>query len=230
MRLLIIEPDRGTAQAMELMAKSQGINVYSTDLAEEGVDLAKIYDYDIITLDMHLPDSDGLAVIRDIRKAGVKTPLFVITGDHLVETKVAALAAGADDYMTKPFHKDEMIARIQAIVRRAKGHTANLLTVGDLVMNLDLKHATVAGKRVELTDKEYQMLELLMLNKGSLQTKERFMNHLYGGMDEPEPKIVDVFICKVRKKLKAAGADGLIQTIWGRGYTLSAPSPIPQAA
>ena len=131
------------------------------------------------------------------------------------------LGFGADDYLTKPFHKDEMVARIQAIVRRSKGHAQSVITTGDLLVNLDQKTVEVASQRVHLTGKEYQMLELLSLRKGTTLTKEMFLNHLYGGMDEPELKIIDVFICKLRKKLSlACGGDNYIETVWGRGYVL----------
>ena len=106
--------------------------------------------------------------------------------------------------MTKPFHKDELVARIHAIVRRSKGHAQSVIQTGDLIVNLDTKTVEVNGARVHLTGKEYQMLELLSLRKGTTLTKEMFLNHLYGGMDEPELKIIDVFICKLRKKLANA--------------------------
>lgn len=227
MKLLIIEPDRATAQTMDLMARSEGIDAWTTDLAEEGIDLARIYDYDIITLEMILPDGNGMDVLRSIRQAGVKTPVFVITGDAQIETKVAALAAGADDYMLKPFHRDEMIARIKAIVRRAKGHSANVVKVGAVSMDLDRKEIRVGGDLIHMTGREYQTLELLMMHPNRMQSRHQIMNYLYGGLDEPEMKIIDVFVCKVRKKLKDAGQPDIIQTCWGRGYTLVEPSLIP---
>ena len=138
--------------------------------------------------------------------------------------KVQGLDAGADDYMTKPFHKDEMVARIHAVVRRSKGHAQAIISTGEIAVNLDAKTVEVNGHRVHLTGKEYQMLELLSLRKGTTLTKEMFLNHLYGGMDEPELKIIDVFICKLRKKLAtAAGGKHYIETVWGRGYVLRDP-------
>src|SRR5215469_3451613 len=200
MRVLLIEDDSAVAQSIELMLKSESFNVYTTDLGEEGVDLGKLYDYDIILLDLILP---GLAGIED---------------------KVKGLGVGADDYMTKPFHKDELVARIHAIVRRSKGHAQSVIQTGDLVVNLDTKTVEVGGQRVHLTGKEYQMLELLSLRKGTTLTKEMFLNHLYGGMDEPELKIIDVFICKLRKKLaNASEGRNFIETVWGRGYVLREP-------
>jgi len=225
MRVLLIEDDSATAQSIELMLKSDGFNVYTTDLGEEGVDLGKVYDYDIILLDLNLPDMTGFDVLKSLRVAKVNTPILILTGQGDIETKVRGLGFGADDYMTKPFHKDELVARIHAIVRRSKGHSQSVITTGDLIVNLDAKTVEVAGARVHLTGKEYQMLELLSLRKGTTLTKEMFLNHLYGGMDEPELKIIDVFICKLRKKLAAAThGDHYIETVWGRGYVLRDPA------
>jgi two-component system, cell cycle response regulator CtrA len=206
MRVLLIEDDSATAQSIELMLKSESFNVYTTDLGEEGVDLGKLYDYDIILLDLNLPDMSGYEVLKTLRLSKVKTPILILSGMAGIEDKVRGLGFGADDYMTKPFHKDELVARIHAIVRRSKGHAQSVITTGDLVVNLDAKTVEVGGQRVHLTGKEYQMLELLSLRKGTTLTKEMFLNHLYGGMDEPELKIIDVFICKLRKKLDAARA------------------------
>ncbi len=224
MRVLLIEDDGATAQSIELMLKSDGFNVYTTDLGEEGVDLGKVYDYDIILLDLNLPDMTGFDVLKSLRVSKVNTPILILTGQGDIETKVRGLGFGADDYMTKPFHKDELVARIHAIVRRSKGHSQSVITTGKLVVNLDAKTVEVAGLRVHLTGKEYQMLELLSLRKGTTLTKEMFLNHLYGGMDEPELKIIDVFICKLRKKLAAATVgEHYIETVWGRGYVLRDP-------
>jgi len=167
----------------------------------------------------------GFDVLKSLRVSKVNTPILILTGQGDIETKVRGLGFGADDYMTKPFHKDELVARIHAIVRRSKGHSQSVITTGNLVVNLDAKTVEVAGQRVHLTGKEYQMLELLSLRKGTTLTKEMFLNHLYGGMDEPELKIIDVFICKLRKKLAAAtDGDHYIETVWGRGYVLRDPA------
>jgi two-component system cell cycle response regulator CtrA len=224
MRVLLIEDDSATAQSIELMLKSEGFNVYTTDLGEEGVDLGKIYDYDLILLDLNLPDMSGMDVLRQLRLARINTPVMILSGTAEIDTKVKSFGGGADDYLTKPFHKDELVARIHAVVRRSKGHAQSVINTGDITVNLDAKTVEVGGSRVHLTGKEYQMLELLSLRKGTTLTKEMFLNHLYGGMDEPELKIIDVFICKLRKKLAAAtnGAH-YIETVWGRGYVLRDP-------
>lgn len=225
MRVLLIEDDGATAQSIELMLKSDGFNVYTTDLGEEGVDLGKLYDYDIILLDLNLPDMTGFDVLKQLRVAKVATPILILTGLGDTENKVRGLGFGADDYMTKPFHKDELVARIHAIVRRSKGHSQSVINTGTLSVNLDAKTVEVGGQRVHLTGKEYQMLELLSLRKGTTLTKEMFLNHLYGGMDEPELKIIDVFICKLRKKLSSATeGEHYIETVWGRGYVLRDPA------
>ncbi len=224
MRVLLIEDDSATAQSIELMLKSERFNVYTTNLGEEGVDLGKLYDYDIILLDLNLPDMSGYEVLRALRLSKVKTPILILSGLGNIEDKVRGLGFGADDYMTKPFHKDELVARINAIIRRSKGHAQSIIQTGELTVNLDSKTVEAEGNRVHLTSKEYQMLELLSLRKGTTLTKEMFLNHLYGGMDEPELKIIDVFICKLRKKLaNATGGKNYIETVWGRGYVLREP-------
>ena len=225
MRVLLIEDDSATAQSIELMLKSESFNVYTTDLGEEGVDLGKLYDYDIILLDLNLPDMHGYDVLKKLRTAKVQTPVLILSGVSEMDSKVRSFGFGADDYVTKPFHRDELVARIHAIVRRSKGHAQSVITTGDLVVNLDTKTVEVDAARVHLTGKEYQMLELLSLRKGTTLTKEMFLNHLYGGMDEPELKIIDVFICKLRKKLaNASDGKNYIETVWGRGYVLREPS------
>jgi two-component system cell cycle response regulator CtrA len=221
MRVLLIEDDSSTAQSIELMLKSESFNVYTTDLGEEGIDLGKIYDYDIILLDLNLPDVSGFEVLRKLRVSKVKSPVLILSGLAGIEDKIKGLGFGADDYMTKPFHKDELVARIHAIVRRSKGHAQSAINTGDLCVNLDTKMVEINGARVHLTGKEYQMLELLALRKGTTLTKEMFLSQLYGALDEPEVKIIDVFVCKLRKKLaSASGGKNYIETVWGRGYVM----------
>jgi len=226
MRVLLVEDDPTTSKSIELMLTHANLNVYATDLGEEGIDLAKLYDYDLILLDLHLPDMTGHEVLRQLRLARVETPILILSGSDDTESKIKGFGFGADDYLTKPFHRDELIARIHAIIRRSKGHSQSIIRTGKIEVNLDAKTVEVAGKPVHLTGKEYQMLELLSLRKGTTLTKEMFLNHLYGGMDEPELKIIDVFICKLRKKLtEATGDRNHIETVWGRGYVLRDPEP-----
>ena len=231
MRALLIENDSATAQSIELMLKSEGWNVYVTDRGEEGVELAKLYDYDIVLLELALPDMPGLAVLRALRDGRVETPAMVVSGLGGLDFKLKAFAAGADDYLVKPFHKDELVARMLAIVRRTRGHIRSEIAAGDLIVDLDQKQTHIAGRPVSLTGKEYQLLELLALRKGKIVTKEMVLNHIYGGMDEPEGKIVDVFVCKLRKKLALADPDrDYIETVWGRGFTLRETRTLRRAA
>ena len=226
MRILLVEDDPTTSKSIELMLSHANLNVYTTDLGEEGIDLAKLYDYDLILLDINLPDINGHEVLRQLRVARIETPTLILSGDDDTQSKIKSFGFGADDYMTKPFHRDELIARIHAIIRRSKGHSQSVIKTGMVSVNLDAKTVEVAGKSVHLTGKEYQMLELLSLRKGTTLTKEMFLNHLYGGMDEPELKIIDVFICKLRKKLcEAIDGNNYIETVWGRGYVLRDPQP-----
>ncbi|WP_341704877.1 response regulator transcription factor CtrA [Ferrovibrio sp.] len=221
MRVLLIEDDAAMAKSIEMMLGQEGFNVYRTEYGEEGLDLGKLYDYDIIVLDLNLPDMHGYDVLKKLRAAKVDTPILILSGMGEPDKKVKGLGFGADDYLTKPFNKDELVARINAIVRRAKGHSQSVIQTGKLTVNLDAKSVEVEGGRLHLTGKEYAMLELLSLRKGTTLTKEMFLNHLYGGMDEPELKIIDVFICKLRKKIASAtDGDNYIETVWGRGYVL----------
>jgi len=221
MRILLIEDDPATSKSIELMLGHANFNVYTTDLGEEGIDLAKLYDYDLILLDLVLPDINGHDVLRQLRVARIDTPILILSGETDTENKMRWFGSGADDYLTKPFHREELIARIHAIIRRSKGHSQSIIKTGDIEVNLDGKTVEVRGNTVHLTGKEYQILELLSLRKGTTLTKEMFLNHLYGGMDEPELKIIDVFICKLRKKLsEATGRENHIETVWGRGYVL----------
>jgi two-component system, cell cycle response regulator CtrA len=225
MRILLVEDDPTTSRSIELMLTHANLNVYCTDMGEDGIDLAKLYDYDLILLDLNLPDMSGHEVLRQVRQARVETPILILSGADDTENKLKGFGFGADDYLTKPFHREELVARIHAIIRRSKGHSQSVIKTGRVSVNLDAKTVDVEGKAVHLTGKEYQMLELLSLRKGTTLTKEMFLNHLYGGMDEPELKIIDVFICKLRKKLaEATGGDNYIETVWGRGYVLRDPA------
>jgi two-component system cell cycle response regulator CtrA len=234
MRALLAEDDLTASRGIVAMLKAAAMIVDAVDTGEEALELARLYDYDVVVLDLVLPDMDGYEVVRRLRAARVETPVLILSGLARPQAKVKGFGLGADDFITKPFDREELVARIQAVVRRAKGFSQPRLTVGPLTLNLGSREVTVDGKPVHLTGKEYAILELLTLRKGVVMTKEAFLNHLYGGMDEPEVKIIDVFICKLRKKLAQAGADNLIATVWGRGYVLREPnqaaSRLPGAA
>ena len=230
MRVLLVEDDSATAKSINLMLQSEGFVVDTTDLGEDGLEIGKLYDYDIIILDLILPDIDGYEVLRRFRAARVNTPILILSGLSEQENKIKGLGIGADDYLTKPFDKRELVARIHAIVRRSKGHSDSVIRTGRLSVNLDTRTVEVDTNPLHLTGKEYGILELLSLRKGTTLTKEMFLNHLYGGMDEPELKIIDVFVCKLRKKLASAtGGENYIETVWGRGYVLRDPAETVEA-
>ena len=231
MRVLLVEDDSATAASIEMMLRAENFIIDTTDLGEDGLEIGKLYDYDIIILDLMLPDIDGYEVLRRLRAARVRTPILILSGLSELDHKIKGLGFGADDFLTKPFDRRELIARIQAIVRRAKGHSESVIRTGKLLVNLDSRTVEVDGAPLRLTGKEYGILELLSLRKGTTLTKEMFLNHLYGGMDEPELKIIDVFVCKLRKKLSTATqGENYIETVWGRGYVLRDPAPAEAAA
>jgi len=235
MRALLVEDDLTVSRGIVAMLKAAAMVVEAVDTGEEALELARLYDYDIIILDLVLPDMEGYEVVRRLRASRVETPVLILSGLNRPQAKVKGFGVGADDFISKPFDSQELLARIQAVVRRTKGFAQPSLTVGPLTLNLGSREVLVAGQPVHLTGKEYAILELLTLRKGVVMTKEAFLNHLYGGMDEPEVKIIDVFICKLRKKLAQAGASNLIGTVWGRGYVLRDPQqpavrvPLPGA-
>jgi two-component system cell cycle response regulator CtrA len=220
----MVEDDVTAARGLVAMLKAGSMVADAVDTGEEALELARLYDYDVILLDLVLPDMEGYEVIRRLRAARVETPVLILSGLSRPQAKVKGFGMGADDYITKPYDAQELMARIQAVVRRAKGFSQPTLSVGPLTLNLGSREVTVDGIQVHVTGKEYAILELLTLRKGQVMTKEAFLNHLYGGMDEPEVKIIDVFICKLRKKLAQAGADNLIGTVWGRGYMMRDPA------
>ena len=224
MRVLLVEDDYAVSQSIETMLKKEGMIIDTTDLGEDGLEIGKLYDYDIIILDLMLPDMNGYEVLKSLRNAKITTPVLILSGLSKPDDKVKGLGYGADDYLTKPFDKAELLARIQAIVRRSKGHPTSVIRTGEVEVNLDTQTVTVSGKTLHLTGKEYGIMQLLSLRKGSTLNKDQFLNHLYNGIDEPELKIIDVFICKLRKKLeKASGGKNYIETVWGRGYVLRDP-------
>lgn len=227
MRVLLVEDDLLASRGIALVLEAEGMKVDHADTGEEALDLARRYDYDIVVLDLALPDMGGIEVVRRMRSARIDTPVLILSGLSEPQIKVKGFQAGADDFLSKPFDRAELLARVRAVIRRHRGFSQPTLWVGPLMLNLNTHEVTVDGKPVRLTGKEYSMLELLLLRKGMTLSKEAFLNHLYGGTDEPETKIIDVFVCKIRKKLAEAGAGQLISTIWGRGYMLHEPRPIP---
>lgn len=224
MRILLVEDDRSSALSVQAILRGASMVVDAVASGEEALEMARIYDYDLMLLDLGLPDMDGYEVLRALRAGRNPVPVLILSANARPEARVKAFNAGADDFLPKPFDGRELVARIQAIVRRGKGYCEPSLSMGNLSLNLGSREVRVGDQQVHLTGKEFAILELLMLRRGMTQTKEAFLNHLYGGLDEPDAKIIDVFVCKLRKKLTDAGAGNVIGTVWGRGYVMREPT------
>jgi two-component system cell cycle response regulator CtrA len=220
MRVLLVEDDLTAAHGLSLTLKGIGAIVEHVVTGEEAIGLTRHYDYDIILLDVILPDVSGYEVVRRMRISRNDTPVLILSGLSRPQAKVKGLSLGADDFITKPFSTPELLARVQAITRRRKGYSQPTLHLGGIELNLDIREVTVNGRALRLTSKEYSILQLLVLRKGKLLSKDAFLNHLYNGTDEPERQIIDLYVCRLRKKLAVAGADILITTVWGHGYML----------
>ena len=231
MRVLLVEDDAAQAQSLRLILEAEGFDVDLAALGEDGLEVGRLYDYALILLDLMLPDMDGHEVLRRLRDARVTTPVLIVSGLDGVDDKVRSLGGGADDYIVKPFARAELVARIHAIVRRSGGHAQSAVDIGRMTIRLGEQSAEVDGAPLKLTAKEYGVLELLALRRGQTVAKPQFLSHLYGGMDEPDVKIVDVYVCKLRQKIAAkTGGENYIATEWGRGYALrQAESAPPQA-
>lgn len=222
MKILVVEDDQLMVQMIEAMLRQQGFTTSSVQSGADAIDRLDIYEYDLVLLDLHLKDGSGLTVLRHARAQGIRFPFMILSGDIDLKSKVAALDAGADDYLTKPFRIEELVARIQAIVRRSQGIKSGKLRVGPLEIDLSTRSASAHGQPLALTCKEYDLLEILALRKGRTVDKETILTLLYDGADEPSIKIIDVFMCKLRRKLsKVLGEESPIQTVWGRGYVLT---------
>ncbi|WFE76290.1 response regulator transcription factor [Roseinatronobacter sp. S2] len=231
MKVLIVEDDGLMAQTIAALLGQRKFNATIVSDGRSALEMMELYPFDAVLLDLRLKRESGLDVLREARRKGISYPILILSGDMEISTKVEALGAGADDYITKPFKIDELSARILAVVRRANGHINTKVTIGDLVIDLDARIVTAHGNMLTLTSKEYDILETLALRKGRTLSKDMLMSQLYGGVDEPSIKIIDVFICKLRKKLSDA-LDGNcpIQTVWGRGYMIKecADEPAPE--
>lgn len=224
MRVLLIGQDVRTAARVKMMLTGEKHICDTTDLGENGLEIRKLDDYDVILVDLTVPNINGYGVLQRLREARPRTPVLILAEHGKLDPRLKGLGFGDDDFITKPFDHRQLSGRIQAIARGLKGHWESTIRTGKLVVNLDTREVSVDNHSVHLTGKEYGILELLSLQKSSTLTKEMFLNHLYGGMNEPELKIIDVFVCKLRKKLaQATGGNHYIETIWGRGYRLRDP-------
>ena len=224
MRVLLIEDDSAVARSIELMLKSAGFNIYTTDLGEEGVDLGKVYEYDMIILDLSLPDISGYEVLKQLRMGRVNTPVMILSGNPDIEAKVKTLGYGADDYLTKPFNKDELIARITAIVRRSKGHAESVIRTGEIVVNLDAKTVDVEGEPVHLTPIEFKLLYTLMSKPGMALSRTELFQEVWGYDFIGATNLVEVTVRRLREKVEAEPSNpDHILTVRGAGYKFRTP-------
>ena len=229
MHILIVEDDPVVADVLGMTLEEAGHFQSAAHNIETALAELKHNTIDAVLLDINLPDGDGTRLARLIRKNYMPVPILVVSGNAETDDKIAALGAGADGYLTKPFDRFELLANLDAIIRRTQGHSSATVSAGNLEVDLNRHLALVAGEALPLTGKEFRIVELLALRKGSVLSKTAFLSHLYGGTAEPEPKIIDVFICKLRRKLESAGARGVsIETVWGQGYTLRETEAVGQ--
>ena len=221
MRALLVDDDASSASLLKAAVQPENMMIERVETGLEALEMVKIYDFDAMILEQDLPDLAGDKLVRRMRTADINLPVMMLSRINDKATRIDALNAGADDYVTKPFDREELVVRLRGIIRRAKGHSGSVIRIGRLAVDVSAKTVEIDGKPLKTTAKEYGILELLALRRGMTLTKENFLDHLYGGMDEPEQKIIDVFICKLRKKIAAiSGEQNAIRTIWGRGYVL----------
>jgi two-component system cell cycle response regulator CtrA len=220
MRILLVEHRTAPTNSLAASLRSEGLIAEVTDTGEEALELVRHYDFDLLVLSLALPDMEGSTVIRRMRTAGRTTPVLAVCAGRNLRARTNALAAGADDVVDQDIDLTELVARIRAIVRRSRGHSQPRLQIGTVILNLEQQTVLANEASIPLTGKEFAILQLLMLRKNMVMTKEAILAQLYGGMDEPELKIIDVFVCKIRKKLAKAGLADFIGTVWGRGYVV----------
>ena len=225
MNILVVEDNSLMAQLIQSALTRQNFAVTVVTDGTSAIDSLQKQQFDMVILDLRLGDEYGVDILRKARNANLNTPVIILSGDLDPMTKVAAFTAGADVYVTKPFKVDELVARIHAVDRRAKRATSQEIRLGRLTLRLQDRCAIVGDATLNLTRKEFDLLEALASQKGRTLNKEAILERIYGGRDEPQPKIIDVFVCKLRKKLAdALGGDGVIRTVWGQGYTIEEPS------
>jgi two-component system cell cycle response regulator CtrA len=197
-----------------------GIRSEQAISGREAMEFLRLYDYDVVLMDLQMPDLPAYEVVHMMRVASIKAPVVIVSGTATVQAKVKVLDQGADDFLVTPCDPEEIMARLRAVVRRSQGHADSTLAFGPVELLLDRRDVRVHGQSLHLSRREYGVLELLFLKRGVILNKNSFLNHLYCGLDEPEMKTIDVIICRLRKKLAAAGVASLIDTVWGCGYIL----------
>jgi len=225
MTLLLVEDESRVADFLERGLRAEGYQVTVAREGREGLSLARSYSFDLILLDLMLPDMSGLAVCQELRATGVRTPILILTALDTAENKIKGLRLGADDYLTKPFDVEELLARIEALIRRSQGfpQQTSQLVAGDLVFDRDSMTVQKGGQDIVLTAKELAVLELLMSMPGKVLSRERILNTVWGYAEDPLTNVVDVYISRLRGKIDPKGGPTLIKTLRGIGYRLDPP-------
>ena len=220
MKILLVDDEKQLTEALSVILKK---NNYSVDCAfngEDGLDMALTGIYDLIVLDIMMPAPDGLTVLKTLRKKGINCPILMLTAKSDIADKIDGLNLGADDYLTKPFVTDELLARIKALLRRKEKFTGDVLSFGDILLDRDTFELVKDSKKITLGKKEFQILEMLILNAGKSIDKERFIEKIWGYDTDAEYNTIEVYVSFLRKKLLAVGAKTEIKSIRGIGYTL----------
>lgn len=221
MRILVTEDDSRLLTQLDALLQKHG---YSVDLADNGKDalyLIQEYPYDVAIVDIGLPQIDGFEVIRRARQQNVRCPILILTARDRWQEKVEGLDAGADDYLTKPFHNEELLARVKALIRRASGQANPVVEHGPLTLDTVTEELTIYQRRLELTAYEYKVMEYLMLNPQKVVSKTELTEHIYDQDFDLDSNVIEVFIGRLRKKLDPEGQLKPIETLRGRGYRLS---------
>jgi DNA-binding response OmpR family regulator len=222
MRILVVEDEAKVASFIRRALEEESYAVDACGDGAQGFDLARAGCYDLIILDLMLPGMPGLEVLQALRKAQVAAPVLILTARSELDQKVKGLDAGADDYLTKPFAIEELVARARALLRRGTGDAAGILQVDDLAMNPATREVTRGGKRIELTAKEYALLEYLMRNAGRVLTRPMIAEHVWNQDFDTFTNVIDVYVNYLRNKIDRGQERKLIQTVRGSGYTLKA--------
>lgn len=227
MFILVVEDDFHTRRSLDIILRTEGHTVEIAETGEEGLSFAREYQFDAMILDLMLPDISGYQVLSRLRTAKSKLPVIVVSGMDGVGDRVKAFERGADDYLVKPFHRDELIARLRAVTRRFQGRATDVLTVGALGLDIDRRVVRVGGVPVHLSKMEFQILEIICAAEGRVVERQTIFDRL-GSHGEWKSKIVEVLIHKIRHKLAAAsGGVNFIETVWGQGYAAREGSAHP---
>ncbi|MGO8948760.1 MAG: response regulator transcription factor [Ktedonobacterales bacterium] len=224
MRILLIEDNHRLNQSLAASLTHEGYSVDSAYDGQEGQDLAEMAPYDLIILDILLPEKDGLEVCRDLRRRRLHTPILLLTARDSVEDRVQGLDCGADDYLVKPFALQELLARLRALLRRQSPYTPGQLEIAGLVMDPTTRQVEREGRPIELTPKEYALLEYLLYHTHQVLTREMILQHIWNYEFECESNVIDVYIRRLRRKIDDPFAVKLLSTVRGIGYRLQAPS------